>query len=65
MNRGNVFLTGLLTGALAGLVTGLMLAPKPGREIREFIGSRADEIRDRAGNYIENVRERFQGEQEG
>jgi gas vesicle protein len=54
---------GLLAGALIGAIAGILFAPKSGRDTREMVGTRAgelrlraDEWRDRAGDYIGNLR---------
>ncbi|MDA1220241.1 MAG: YtxH domain-containing protein [Chloroflexi bacterium] len=62
MAKTSNFLTGLLAGAVVGAVAGLILAPKPGKETRELVGTRTNEIRNRAGYYVENVRGRFKRE---
>ncbi len=59
MTRQNGFIAGLLAGALVGAAAGIILAPKPGKETRGLLGTRATEIRSKAGYYVENLRERF------
>ena len=62
MAKTSNFLTGLLAGAVVGAVAGLILAPKPGRETRELVGTRTNGLRSRAGYYVENIRGRFNRE---
>jgi len=64
MAKSSKVLTGLLAGAVVGAIAGLILAPKPGRETRELVGARTSEIKHKAGNYVENLRERFKREPE-
>ena len=65
MTRPNSFITGLLAGALVGAVAGIVLAPKSGKETRGLVGTRATEIRNRAGYYVENLREKFKKDPAG
>ncbi len=62
MAKTSNFLTGLLAGAVVGAIAGLILAPKPGKDTRELVGSRTSEIKNRAGYYVENLRERLKGD---
>jgi gas vesicle protein len=59
MKNRNKIITGLLAGALIGSVAGLLFAPKTGKETRETMSDRANEWRDRAGDYVGNLRERI------
>ncbi len=52
MERSNKLTTGLIAGAVAGAVAGLLLAPKPGRETRQLLASRA-------GGYAGTLRQRL------
>ena len=40
--------TGLIAGTTLGVVAGLLFAPKPGKESRQIVAARADELRDKA-----------------
>ena len=40
----NRFFSGLIAGAVVGIVAGLLLAPKPGKETRHIVGTRAGEL---------------------
>jgi gas vesicle protein len=42
------FLSGLMLGVVAGLIGGLLFAPWSGQEMRDTIGERAVELKDRA-----------------
>lgn len=44
MNKSGDFLAGLVVGGLIGAVIGILYAPKSGRETREEIGQKADEL---------------------
>jgi len=44
MKPGNSFLTGLLTGAAIGGIIALLYAPKSGKETREQIGRKFEEL---------------------
>ena len=57
-NKGGI-LGGILAGALAGTAVGLMLAPKSGKESREVVGSKAGELQQRAGDYVDLLRAKF------
>ena len=54
----------LLAGALAGTAVGLMLAPKSGKETREVVGSKAGELQQRAGDYVDLLRAKFKKDEE-
>src|SRR5699024_3715053 len=67
-NNGKGFLLGALIGSAVGAVTALLLAPKPGAELRQDIGegtkkalNKADEFKDtvqeKTGEYTEKARE--------
>jgi gas vesicle protein len=45
-NRGSsgIFLGGMIIGALVGTVTGLLVAPRSGRETRQFLKKSADAL---------------------
>ncbi len=59
MTSSNKLITGLVAGALAGAVAGILFAPKPGRESREIVGAKAEEIRSKTGDYIGTVKEKI------
>ena len=63
--KANSLLAGLLAGALIGAVAGILAAPKSGKDTRGILGSRATDIRNRAGEYVENIKERFSRSEEG
>ena len=45
MVKTNKLVTGLIAGAALGAVAGLLFAPKPGKESRQIVAARADELR--------------------
>ena len=44
MSKSDDFIVGLIVGGLLGAVIGILYAPKPGKETREEIGKKADEM---------------------
>jgi gas vesicle protein len=60
MMNGNNIITGVIAGALVGTVLGLMVAPKPGKETRQIVASRAGEWRIKAGDYVGTLRQKIQ-----
>ncbi len=61
----NKLVTGLIAGAALGAVAGLLFAPKPGKESRQIMAARADELRDKADglrgkavDYVDAMRSR-------
>ena len=50
--------TGLIAGAAVGTIVGLLFAPKPGKDSRQVVVSRAGEIRHKAGGFLDAVRSR-------
>jgi len=45
MSKGKKFGLGILVGAVAGVVTGLLTAPKSGKETRQDIKKKAEEVK--------------------
>ncbi|MDB9526861.1 YtxH domain-containing protein [Oscillatoria sp. CS-180] len=43
-NKSGAFLGGVVIGTAIGTVTGLLIAPKPGRETRQFLRKSADAL---------------------
>jgi gas vesicle protein len=56
-NRSGNFLIGLLVGGLVGAVAGILLAPKPGKELRGDIKEKADEARAFLEKTVERAKE--------
>lgn len=54
---GSIFLSFLL-GGLVGAGVALLLAPKSGKETRQQIRGLADEVKDKAENYVEQAKGR-------
>lgn len=48
-------LAGIGIGAIIGAVAGILLAPKPGRETREELGARFNDLGGRVGSLGERV----------
>ena len=55
---GTKLFTGLLAGALIGGIAGMLLAPKPGKDTRVIVASRAAELKNKAEGYVETLREK-------
>jgi gas vesicle protein len=53
--RSGLFLGGLLLGAAIGTVAGLLAAPRPGRETRQFLKKSADALPDLAEDLSTSV----------
>jgi gas vesicle protein len=51
MVKTNKLVTGLIAGAALGAVAGLLFAPKPGKESRQIVAARADELRTKADSF--------------
>jgi gas vesicle protein len=51
---------GLLAGAVFGVAVGMLYAPKSGAETREMLKEKATEAREKAGEFVEKVKERAQ-----
>ena len=58
MDAKSTFIAGLIAGALGGAAAALLLSPKEGRETREIIRDRANQVRGRAAEQISSLRER-------
>ena len=65
MGPDNRLITGFIVGALVGVAAALLLAPSSGKETREMVAARAnelrqraDELRQRASSYVGNLRNR-------
>ena len=52
----NKLVTGLIAGAAVGVVVGLLFAPKPGKESRQIVASRAGKIRHKTGGFANVMR---------
>ena len=59
MAKPNNLITGLIAGAVVGTVIGLLFAPKTGKETREIVAARAGDIRQKAGDYVGNLRDKM------
>jgi len=60
IERGNVTLSGFLVGAAVGAVVGagvaLLLAPKSGKETREWLGAKSRETKGKLGEALERTK---------
>ena len=52
----NKLVAGLIAGAAMGAVAGLLFAPKPGKEPRQMVASRARRIRHKTSGYVDVMR---------
>ncbi len=59
MSKSNKLLAGLIAGGLIGAAAGLLMAPKLGKETRQIVKERADELGRRARDYVEVLREKL------
>ena len=55
---GGGLLTGLLVGGVIGVGLGLLYAPRPGRETREMIRQRAENVKSRAEELGDDLKEK-------
>ena len=51
----NKLVTGLIAGAALGAVAGLLFAPKPGKQSRQIVAARADELRNKADGIRDKI----------
>ena len=56
--KGNKFVFGVIAGALIGALAGLLIAPKPGKESRQIVATRAGELSTKAGDYVTTLRQK-------
>ncbi len=59
MAKPNNLISGIITGVVVGTVVGLLIAPRTGKETRQIVATRAGVIRQRAGHYVGNLREKM------
>jgi gas vesicle protein len=57
--NGRAVFAGVLVGGLTGALTALLLAPQSGKETRSQIQGKVSEVRDRAGQKVENTLEQI------
>ncbi|MEK6535765.1 MAG: YtxH domain-containing protein [Thermodesulfobacteriota bacterium] len=64
MSKNGDFIAGLVVGGLIGAVIGILYAPKSGKETREEIGRKADELLSKAkeeyGHAVEKSRKAYE-----
>ena len=60
LEKGHVTLSGFLAGAAVGAVVGagvaLLLAPKSGRETREWLGAKSSQVKGRLAEAVERTK---------
>jgi gas vesicle protein len=61
MSRRLSFVVGLLTGGMVGWVLGILSAPQSGKETLESLGEKAIELRGKAEETVDRVREGMLG----
>ncbi len=54
---GKGLLLGFVVGGIAGAITALLLAPKPGKELREDIKKKSSELKDNAKRMVSRAKE--------
>jgi gas vesicle protein len=59
-SRVGTALTFLLIGLGIGATVGLLLAPKPGRQLRRDLRRSYDEVRETASDWTDEVKDRFE-----
>ena len=59
MTRSNKLITGLVAGVLVGAAAGILFTPKPGKESRGIVGTKAEEMRNKTSAYIGTVKEKI------
>lgn len=59
MTTRNQIVTGIIAGALVGTALGLLVAPKTGKETRQFVAMRGSAIKTKAGDYFTVIRNRM------
>ena len=62
MTKQNKLVAGLIAGAAVGAVAGLLLARRPGKETRHIVATKASELRQKAGGYVDGLRHRIKSE---
>ena len=60
-DNGAGFAIGFFIGAAVGLAIGFLYAPKPGKETRELIKQKAEDLREKAAGAVEKVKETAAG----
>ena len=56
-DSGSSFAIGFLIGAIAGVAIGFLYAPKAGKETRAMLREKAGELKERAGEITETVKD--------
>jgi gas vesicle protein len=56
-NSGSGFFVGFIMGAAVGAILGLLYAPRPGRETRDLIRDRFEDVKLKAVDVVDGVRD--------
>ena len=56
-NSGSGFFVGFVMGAAVGAILGLLYAPRPGRETRDLIRDRFEDVKLKALDVVDEVRD--------
>ncbi len=54
-DSGSSFSIGFIFGLVVGAAIGLLYAPRPGREVREIIKHKTEEVKEKAGEVAEKT----------
>ena len=54
---GSSFVIGFVVGAIAGLAIGFLYSPRPGKETRELLKAKTEEMKEKAVEVTEKVKE--------
>ncbi len=55
------FVFGMVSGLISGIVLGLLVAPKPGKEVRENLVNKSNELKDFTKNRFEEFQQISKG----
>lgn len=58
-NNGNPLLTGILLGIITGVVTAMLYTPKPGKEIRDNLQDKIDELPEEANKFLGEIKDLY------
>ena len=62
--HGRAVVAGVLVGGITGAITALLLAPQSGKETRSQIQGKVSDVRDRAGEKVEDTLEQIRSRAE-
>lgn len=61
MSTSGKVLLGVLAGAAAGVITGILIAPSSGKDTRDNISSKTDELLDNVKQILKKQKEKAEG----